>query len=106
MNRKIINCQLIFIVCFVFLFSAYSSAYGEPLLVPNYSDPTDQDLASLIFNNCYTQQIDKNPVPSNTTIQLVCNQRVIDDVELSHSVANDMEAVQSSSENLPGVKAS
>jgi len=30
---------------------------------------------------------------------------VIDDVELSHSVANDMEAVQSSFENLPGVKA-
>jgi len=40
-------------------------------------------------------------VPSNTTIQMVCNQKVIDDVELSHSVANGMEAVQSSFENLP-----
>ena len=105
MNRKIRNYQLIFIACFVFLFSAYSIAYGEPLLVPNYADPTDQGLTSLVFNNCYTQQIDKNPVPSNTTIQMVCNQKVIDDVELSHSVANDMEAVQSSFENLPGVKA-
>jgi hypothetical protein len=106
MNRKIRNYQLIFMAYFVFLFSTYLSAYGEPLLVPYYSNPTDQGLASLVFNNCYTQQIDKNPVPSNTTIQMVCNQKVIDDVELSHSVANDMEAVQSSFENLPEVKAS
>ena len=101
MNRKISNYQLIFIAYFVFLFSSYLSAYGEPLLVPYYSDPTDQDLALLIFNNCYAQQIAKNPIPSNTTIQMVCNQKVIDDVELSHSVANGMETVQSSFENLP-----
>ncbi len=102
MTRKIIsNYQLIFIACFVFLFSTCFSAYGEPLLVPNYSNPADQGLASLVFNNCYGQQIDKNPIPSNTTIQMVCNQKVIDDVELSHSVANGMEAVQSSFENLP-----
>ena len=101
MNRQLRNYQLISIACFVFLFTFYLSAYGEPLLVPYYSDPTDQGLTSLIFNNCYAQQIDKNPIPSNTTIQMVCNQKVIDDLELSHSIANDMEAVPSSFENLP-----
>jgi len=88
MNGKIRNYHLISIAYFVFLFSSYLTAYGEPLLVPNYSDPTDQGLASLIFNNCFIQQIDKNPIPSNITIQMICNQEVIDDVELSHSVAN------------------
>ena len=80
----------------VFLFSSYLSACGEPLLVPSCSDPNDQGLASLIFNNCYTQQIDKIPMPTNITIQMICDQDVKDNVELSHTVANGMEAVQSS----------
>jgi hypothetical protein len=101
MNRKISNYQLISIACFVFLFSSYLSAYGEPVLVPYYSNPADQGLASLVFNNCYTQQINKNPIPDNTTIQIDCDQKVKDNVELSHSVANGMEAVPSSFENLP-----
>ena len=99
MNRKIRNYQLISRAYFVFLFSPYLSAYGEQLLVPSYSDPNDQDLASLIFNNCYTQQIDKNPIPTNITIQMICNQDVKDNVELSHTVANGMEAVQNLIEN-------
>ena len=99
MNRKIRNYQLISMACFVFLFSSYLNAYGEQLLVPSYSDPRDQGLASLIFNNCYTQQIDKNPIPTNITIEKICNQDVKDNVELSHTVANGMEAVQSFIEN-------
>jgi len=95
MNGKIRNHHLISIAYFVFLFSSYLNAYGEPLLVPNYSDPTDQGLASLIFNNCYTQQIDKNPIPTYITIQMICNQDVKDNVELSHTVANGIKAVQS-----------
>jgi hypothetical protein len=89
MNRKIRNYQLISIAYFVFLFSPYLSAYGEQLLVPSYSDPNDQGLASLIFNNCYTQQIDKNPIPTYIIIQMLCNQDVKDSVELSHTLAND-----------------
>ena len=99
MNRKIRNYQLISRAYFVFLFSPYLSAYGEQLLVPSYSDPNDQGLASLIFKYCYTQQIDKNPIPTNITIQMICNQDVKDNVELSHTVANGMEAVQNLIEN-------
>ena len=95
MNRKIRNYQLISKGYFVYLFSPYLSAYGEQLLVPSYSDPKDQGLASLIFNNCYTQQIDKNPIPTYITIQMICNQDVKDNVELSHTVANGIKAVQS-----------
>ena len=39
-------------------------------------------------------------MPTNNTIQMVCNQEVKDNVELSHTVANGMEVVQSSFENL------
>jgi len=101
MSRKIRNYQLIFIAYFIFLFSSYLSAYGKPLLVPYYSDPNDQDLASLIFNNCYTQQIDQNPMLLNTSIQEVCDQEVKEKVDLSHGVANGMKAFPSSFENLP-----
>lgn len=102
MNRKIrSNYPLISIALFVFLFSSFLTAYGEPILVPSYSDPADQGLASLIFDNCYTQQIEKNPVPTNISIQMACNQEVKENVELSHSVANGMEAVPSSFENFP-----
>jgi hypothetical protein len=101
MNRKIRNYQLIFIAYFVFLFSSYLTAYGEPLFVPYDSNPADQGMASLIFNNCYSQQLVKNPIPGNVTIQMACNQEVKDNVELSHSVANGMEAIPSSFENLP-----
>ena len=68
MYRKIRNYQLISMIYFVFLFSPHLSAYGEHLLVPSYSDPNDQGLALLIFNNSYAQQIDKNPIPTNITI--------------------------------------
>ncbi len=101
MNRKIrSNYQIISIAFFVSLFSSFLTAYGEPILVPYYSDAADQDLASLIFDNCYSQQIDKDPVPANITIQMTCNQEVKENVELSHSVANGMEAVPSSFENF------
>ena len=99
MNRKIRNYQLISKGYFVYLFSPYLSAYGEPLLAPYYYNPADQGLATLIFNNCYTQQIDKNPIPTYITIQMICNQDVKDNVESSHTVTNGMEAVQSSFEN-------
>lgn len=93
MNVEKSNYQIISIASLIFLSCVYLYAYGEPLLIPHYPDYADQGLASLLFSNCQTKQLDKNPDALNSTIQAVCNQEVEDDVSLSHSVANGMESV-------------